>query len=73
MIDIKIHIVAPGTRRDAVFQQITRPVFAVLEKGPLAELCTYISYDSVYELAQEKKLAYMTDSIMDDYAEPAEA
>jgi len=73
MIDIKIHIVAPETRRDAVFQQITRPVFAVLEKGPLAELCTYISYDSVYELAQEKKLAYMTDSIMDDYAEPAEA
>lgn len=69
MIDIKIHIVAPETRRDAVFQQITRPVFAVMEKGPLAELCSYISYDSVNEVSSEKKLTHMTDSIIDDYAE----
>lgn len=69
MLDIKIHIVAPNNRKDAVFQQITRPVFAVMEKGPLAELCSYISYDSVVELGKEKKLEHMTDSILDDFTE----
>jgi len=69
MLDIKIHIVAPTERRDAVFQQLTRPVFAVMEKGPLAELCSYISYDSVQELSKEKRLEHMTDTILDEYSE----
>ncbi len=69
MLDIKIHIVAPESRRGEVFKQISRPVFAVMEKGPLAELCSYISYDSVYELAGEKRLEHMTDSIIDEYLE----
>jgi hypothetical protein len=72
MIDIKIHIVAPESRREAVIQQITRPVFAVMEKGPLSELCSFISYDSINEVFIEKKLSHMTDSIIDDYAEYAE-
>jgi hypothetical protein len=72
LLDIKIHIVAPDTRRDAVFQQITRPVFAVMEKGPLSEMCSYISYDSVYELAKEKRLEHMTDTILDEYSEFAD-
>lgn len=69
MLDIKIHIVAPVARREAVLEQITRPVFAVMEKGPLAELCTYIAYDSVYDLAKEKRLEHMTDSILDEFEE----
>lgn len=69
MLDIKIHIVAPDDRRDAVFEQILRPVFAVMEKGPLAEMCSYISYESVYELAKEKRLEHMTDTILDEYSE----
>lgn len=72
MLDIKIHIVAPDSRRDAVFQQITRPVFAVMEKGPLSEMCSYISYDSVYDLGKEKRLEHMTDSILDEYSEFAD-
>ena len=72
MLDIKIHIVAPSTRREAVFQQIARPVFAFLEKGPLNELCTYIAYDSIYELAKERRLKHTTDTILDEYAEYAE-
>ncbi|MDD2813876.1 MAG: hypothetical protein PHF53_10750 [Bacteroidales bacterium] len=72
MLDIKIHIVAPDSRRDSVFQQITRPVFAVMEKGPLSELCSYISYDSVLQILKENKLKHMTDSIVDDYIEYAE-
>jgi|LSQX01.2.fsa_nt_gb hypothetical protein len=71
MLDIKIHIVAPDSRRDSVFQQITRPVFAVMEKGPLSEICSYISYDSVLQITKENKLKHMTDSIVDDYIEYA--
>jgi len=71
MIDIKIHIVAPLSRQEAVFDQITRPVFAVMERAPLAELCTFIPYDSIYELSKEKRLEYMTDTIVDTYAQPA--
>lgn len=69
MLDIKIHIVASVERREAVFEQINRPIFAFMEKGPLAELCTYIAYDSVRELRKEPHLGHMNDSIMDEYAE----
>lgn len=72
MLDIKIHIVAPDSRRDSVFQQITRPVFAVMEKGPLSELCSFISYDSVIQISKENKLKHMTDTIVDDFIEYAE-
>jgi len=72
MLDIKIHIVAPINRKDAVIKQITRPVFAVMEKGPLSELCSFISYDSLEELAKEKRLEHMTDTIIDEYSEFSE-
>jgi hypothetical protein len=69
MLDIKIHIVAPDERRNDVFKQISRPVFSVMEKGPLAELCSYISYKSIVELSKEPKLEFMTDAILDEYSE----
>lgn len=69
MLDIKIHIVAPDDRRNEVFNQISRPVFSVMEKGPLSELCSYISYNSVYELSKEKQLEYMKDTIVDQFSE----
>jgi len=72
MLDIKIHIVAPTNRREEVFKQISRPVFAVMEKGPLSELCSYISYDSAYDLSKEKQLENMKDTILDSYSEFSE-
>jgi hypothetical protein len=68
-MDIKLHIVAPSLRRDKVFQEIRRPVFSLLEKGPLAESCTYLSYDSIRELAAQKHLAHLSDRVLDEYAE----
>jgi hypothetical protein len=65
----KIHIVAPTDRREEVFRQISRPVFSVMEKGPLSGLCSYISYDSVYELSEEKRLKDMKDTIVDQFLE----
>jgi hypothetical protein len=69
MLKIKIHIVAPDARRDEVFRQISRPVFSVMESGPLSELCSYISYDSVYKLSKERQLENMRDTIIDEFSE----
>jgi hypothetical protein len=68
-LKITIHLVAPDSRRNDVFKQISRPVFSVMESGPLSELCSYISYNSVYELAKEKQLENMKDTIVDEYSE----
>lgn len=69
MLDIKIHLVAPVERREEVFKQVSRPVFTVMEKGPLSELCSYLSYDSIIDLSKERRLEHMTDTIIDEYAE----
>lgn len=71
-MDIRLHIVAPAERRDKVFSEIRRPVFSLLEKGPLADSCTYLSYDSIRDLAAQKHLAHLTDTVLDEYAEEAE-
>lgn len=71
-MDIKLHIVAPGAKREKVFQEIRRPVFSLLEKGPLAESCTYLSYESLRELGAQKHLAHLSDTVLDEYAEEAE-
>lgn len=71
-MDIKLHIVAPPERREKVFQEVQRPVFSLLERAPLAECCTFIAYDSLEALAQQKHLAHLSDSVLDEYAEEAE-
>lgn len=71
-MDINLHIVAPSERRDRVFQEITRPVFSLLDSGPLSERCTYISYESIRELAQLKHLEHLSDSVLDEYTEDTE-
>lgn len=71
-MDIKLHIVAPSSKRDKVFQEIRRPVFSLLERGPLAESCTYLSYDSLQELSKQKHLSHLSDTVLDEYAEEAE-
>jgi predicted RNA-binding protein len=71
-MDIKLHIVAPDERREKVFQELRRPVFSLLERGPLSESCTYLGYESVIELSKEKHLSHLSDSVLDEYAEPAE-
>ncbi len=71
-LNIKLHIVAPSVRRDKVFDEIRRPVFALLESGPLSERCRYLSYESVEELRRERHLAHLTDSVLDEYTEEAD-
>ena len=71
-MDIRLHIVAPMARREKVFQEIRRPVFSLLDRGPLSESCTFISYDGVRELAGQEHLGHLSDSVLDDYEEEAE-
>jgi hypothetical protein len=69
---IKLHIVAPEERRDKVRSEILRPVFAYMEGGPLAKICTYLSYDAVEELAAKKDLQFLRDTIIEEYEEAFE-
>jgi hypothetical protein len=71
-MDIRLHIVAPVARRDKVFQEVRRPVFSLLDRGTLSESCTFLSYDSVRELAQQPHLAHLSDTVLDEYEEEAE-
>ena len=71
-MDIKLHLVAPANRKDKVFEELRRPVFSLLERGPLADACTFISYDSLYELANQKHLSHLSDSVLEDYVENVE-
>ena len=71
-MDIHLHIVAPPQRRQKVFQEIRRPVFSLLDRGPLSESCTFISYDSVRELAAQPHLSHLSDTVLEEYEEDAE-
>ena len=71
-MDIRLHIVAPISRREKVFQELLRPVFSLLDRDPLSEICTYLSYDSVRELAEQQHLSHLSDSVVDEYEEAAE-
>ena len=71
-MDIRLHIVAPEERRDKVFAEIRRPVFSLLESGPLSESCTFISYESVRDLAKDDNLEYLSDRVLERYEEESE-
>lgn len=71
-MDIQLHIVAPESRREKVFSEIRRPVFSLLDRGPLSENCTYLSYSSIRELAGQPHLAHLSDTVLEEYSEQAE-
>ena len=54
-----------------MLDEIQRPVFARLDKGPLANSCTFRSYDALEELKRQDHLAHMSDSVLEEYEEAA--
>lgn len=70
---INLHIVAPDERRDKVFREMRRPVFSLLERGPLSDCCTFLSYESVTAIRNVQHLAHTNDSLLAEYEEKAEA
>jgi hypothetical protein len=71
-IYIKLHIVAPVEKREKVLQEIQRPVFSLLEGRALSEMCTYLSYDNIKDIAELKHLEHLSDKVIEDYEERAE-
>jgi hypothetical protein len=71
-LTIKLHIVAPMTRRDKVLREIRRPVFALLEGGALSKKCTYLSYETVAQIRAQEHLNRLSDAVLEDYEEEAE-
>jgi hypothetical protein len=71
-MDIQLHIVAPEARKAKVMNEIQRPVFTLLEKGPLSDYCTFLAYGSVHELASTPHLRHLSDSVLEDYVEGPE-
>lgn len=71
-MDIKLHIVAPAVRREKVFEEIQRPVFQLLEGRALSDICTFLTYESVRDLLGLKHLDHLSDTVIEDYGEPAE-
>jgi hypothetical protein len=64
---INLHIVAPEARRKKVYQEISRPVFSLLEAGPLSDCCSFLSYDGIVELSRNPHLGHLTDSVLEEY------
>ena len=71
-MNIKLHIVASLDKRERVLREIRRPVFSLLDRGPLYETCSFLSYDSIQSLVQTPYLAHMSDTIIEEYEEIAE-
>jgi hypothetical protein len=57
----------PEDRQVTVLDQIRRPVFSLLDTGPLSDRCGLLTYDDVREIAAKPDLTHMRDSILDDY------
>ncbi len=71
-MDIRLHIVAPEEKREKVLREITRPVFSLLDRGPLYNSCSYIGYEAIEAISLMKHLSHMSDSIIEEYEELAE-
>lgn len=64
---INLHIVAPDEKENKVIREIVRPVFSLLDQGPLYESCTFLSYSSIREISEMTHLQHMSDTVLDDY------
>ena len=55
-----------------MFREMKRPVFSLLERGPLEKNCTFISYESIHAIRELSHLAHTNDSVILEYEEKAE-
>lgn len=68
----KLHLVAPVERRTKVFQELRRPAFSMYKQGKMYELCTYLPYEKVEELAANPYLEHMKEDVLDKFEEYAD-
>lgn len=70
-MNINLHIVAPAAKREKVLKEINRPVFSALEGPALPEICTYLSYEDIRHLRDEKHLEFLSADVLEEYEESA--
>ncbi len=68
-MDIRLHIVAPDDKREKVLREIKRPVFSLLDKGPLYESCSFLSYSSIDNISGMGHLQHMSDTLIEEFEE----
>lgn len=68
-MEISLHIVAPDERREKVKSEILRPVFSLLERGPMAKSCSFISYSQFEALSKIPHLTHTSDTILEEFEE----
>jgi len=71
-MNIALHIVAPGERREKVLAEIRRPVFSLLEHQPLAKKCSFISYEDLKTIMALPHLSHIADSVLSEYEDRAD-
>lgn len=72
-IKINLHIVAPDERRDKVFEEVNRPVFAKL-KPPLPKICKFIPYSELKKQMENVKnyTRYLKPEFIEEISESCE-
>jgi hypothetical protein len=68
-MDIRLHIVAPDDKRAKVLREIKRPVFSLLDRGPLYENCSFLSYSSIEKISGMGHLQHMSDTLIEEFEE----
>ena len=63
-----VHLVAPDSRRERIFQEIARPCFSLMQPAPLRELVTYLSYEAVRDFTTQPLQPFGADRL-DAFAE----
>ena len=69
-LKIRLHIVAPVSRRDKVLREIRRPVFTLLEGGALSDTCTYFRTNRS-PISEDRSIKRLSDKVLEDYEEGA--
>jgi hypothetical protein len=67
-MNIRVHIVAPDERETKVLREIKRPVFSLLDRGPLYDTCSFLPYSAVEAIANIGHLRHMNDTVLEDFA-----
>lgn len=60
---VRVHLVAPDSRRERIFQEVRRPCFSLMQPAPLCELITYLSYEGVRDFTAQPMQPFGADRL----------
>ncbi|MDW8298492.1 MAG: hypothetical protein RML95_04065 [Anaerolineae bacterium] len=60
---VRVHLVAPDSRRERIFQEVRRPCFSLMQPAPLCDLLTYLSYEAVRDFTAQPLSPFGADRL----------